>query len=297
MRRSNCIYRTPEGPEVWRALYRRCLEAIPVTTESVEVDTRAGRTHVLTCGPTDGPPLVMVHGISAFAPDVLIAHPDLAESYRIYAVDVVGQPGRSAETCPCKTDSSYADWLVDVLDGLGLQRAAFLGNSYGAFICMRLMAHAPERIERAVLTVPVCISRFHYTRMLRRLILPCVAYRGRQSRRLLDRGARALFAPGEAPDPRVREMLGAIFVHLHQDPVPPPLVRPSDLARYRAPTLVLGAEHDLYCSPAELVSRSCQVFRNLSAVTVVAGSGHTYLNGASGEVFRRRTREFLAEAC
>ncbi|MBW2257170.1 MAG: alpha/beta hydrolase, partial [Deltaproteobacteria bacterium] len=64
---------------------------------------------------------------------------------------------------------------------------------------------------------------------------------------------------------------------------------------YHAPTLILGAEHDLYCSPSELVSRSCQVFPNLSAVTVVAGSGHTYLNGASGEVFRRRTREFLAE--
>ncbi|MBW1881875.1 MAG: alpha/beta hydrolase [Deltaproteobacteria bacterium] len=295
MRRSNCIYRTPEGREVWQSLYRRCLEAIPVTTESVEVDTRLGHTHVLSCGPTDAPPLVMLHGISAFAPDVLIAHHDLADCFRIHAVDVVGQPGRSAEACPKKTDSSYADWLVDVLDGLGIERAAFLGNSYGAFICMRMMAYAPERIERAVLTVPVCIARFHYRRMLRRLILPSFAYRGHQSSRLLDRASRALFAPGESPDPRVREMIGAIFVHLHQDPIPPPLIRRSDLARYHAPTLILGAEHDLYCSPSELVSRSCQVFPNLSAVTVVAGSGHTYLNGASGEVFRRRTREFLAE--
>jgi pimeloyl-ACP methyl ester carboxylesterase len=295
MRRSNAIYRTPEGREVWRSLYRRCLDAIPVATESVEVDTRFGRTHVLSCGPADAPPVVMVHGISAFAPDILIAHHDLADRFRIYAVDVVGQPGFSAETCPKKTDSSYADWLVDVLDGLGIERAAFLGNSYGAFICMRMMAHAPERIERAVLTVPVCIARFRYRRMLRRLILPCLAYRGHQSARLLDHASRSLFAPGESPDPRVSEMVGAIFVHLHQDPVPPPMVRRSDLAQYDSPTLILGAEHDLYCSPTELVRESCRVFRNLSAVTVVAGSGHTYLNGVSGEVFRRRTREFLAE--
>lgn len=287
------IYRSAEGRHVCQSFYDRCLAAIPRTTESRFIDTRFGQTHVLVLGPKEAPPVVMIHGIHAFAPDILAAHHDLADRFRLYAVDVVGQPGRSSEVRPPKFDSSYADWMVDVLDGLYLQQVPIMGASYGGYVILQLAKYAPKRISRAALVVPVSIAPFRYRRIARQVALPCMAYQARPSKRVLAYMARSLFAPGEEIDPRIRELLANAFAHIKQDPLPPPVARKAELANYDAPTLVLGAEHEIYYLPSKLVERSCEIFRNLYAVTIVANSGHTYLNGPSGNVFRRSVREFM----
>ncbi|MBT3223402.1 MAG: alpha/beta fold hydrolase, partial [Proteobacteria bacterium] len=240
----NSIYRSAEGRCACHSFYDRCLAEIPRTTESTYVDTRFGQTHVLVLGPEGAPPLVMLHGIHAFAPDILAAHHDLADSFRIYAIDVVGQPGRSAEVRPPKFNSSYSDWLVDVLDGLGIDQAPIMGASYGGYIILQLMKYAPQRISRAALIVPVCVAPFRYRRMVRRVVLPSLAYQARPSKRVLGRVTRSMFAPGEESDPRIAELLANAFSHIKQDPIPPPMARKAELANYHAPTLVLGAEHE-----------------------------------------------------
>jgi pimeloyl-ACP methyl ester carboxylesterase len=48
----------------------------------------------------------------------------------------------------------YADWLNDLLDGLGIARASIVGNSYGGFIALNQAAMAPERVDRVVLISP-----------------------------------------------------------------------------------------------------------------------------------------------
>ena len=47
------IFRSVKGRQAWRALYDRRVAQLPMPTGSIEVDTRYGRTHVLTAGPSD----------------------------------------------------------------------------------------------------------------------------------------------------------------------------------------------------------------------------------------------------
>lgn len=79
--------------------------------------------------------------------------------YRIYAPDTIGHPGKSAETRLSPKDNNYGQWLSDVMDGLGLDRAAFLGGSYSAGIILRLAAYCPRRITKMALFVPSGSSR------------------------------------------------------------------------------------------------------------------------------------------
>jgi len=52
-----------------------------------------------------------------------------AEGHRVYAVDVIGEPGFSAPSRPALASDAYALWLDDVLHALGLGRASCVGVS------------------------------------------------------------------------------------------------------------------------------------------------------------------------
>ena len=68
----------------------------------------------------------------------------MAADHRLYAPDLIGQPGRSSQTRSSPKDDGHAFWVEDVLDGLGLWRVPLLGLSYGAGLAIRTMGLAPE---------------------------------------------------------------------------------------------------------------------------------------------------------
>src|SRR5829696_2870629 len=70
------------------------------------------------------PPAVLLPGGNFLNPIVLEWFLPLAERHRLYAPDVVGQPGKSAQERPSPKGDGHAFWVEDVLDGLGLARAA-----------------------------------------------------------------------------------------------------------------------------------------------------------------------------
>ena len=118
------IYKTPEGEAEIRTLYEEALTGLGLGHESLTVETRFGDTHVLALGPADAPPAVFLPGGNFLNPIVLEWFLPLAERHRLYASDVVGQPGKSAQERPSPKGDGHAFWVEDVLDGLGLARAA-----------------------------------------------------------------------------------------------------------------------------------------------------------------------------
>src|SRR5690606_15033670 len=89
------IYTSQAGARAVEETYRRLLAGWPVPAEHLRVPTREGETFVVASGPPDAPPLVLLHGsgsnASMWAPDVAA----WSERFRVYAVDVIGEPGRS----------------------------------------------------------------------------------------------------------------------------------------------------------------------------------------------------------
>src|SRR5215211_171785 len=138
------IYKTPEGEAEIRMLYDEALAGLGLGYESLTVGTRLGDTHVIALGTEGAPPVVFLPGGNALNPTCLMWFLPLAERHRLYAPDIVGQPGLSAQTRPSTKGDGHAFWMEDVLDGLGLERAPLVGLSYGAAIAIRTMGLAPE---------------------------------------------------------------------------------------------------------------------------------------------------------
>src|SRR5438067_2078794 len=83
----------------------------------------------------------------------------LAQHLRVYAVDVPGEPGMTVEARPRLGSAAYAEWLDDVLDELGLPRAAFLGVSLGGWWSLDYAVRRPERVGALALLNPSGIGR------------------------------------------------------------------------------------------------------------------------------------------
>src|SRR5215208_5263381 len=212
------IYKTPEGEAEIRALYDEALAGLGLGYESLTVGTRLGDTHVIALGPKGAPPVVFLPGGNALNPTCLKWFLPLAEHMRLYAPDIVGQPGLSAQTLPSPKGDGHAFWAEEVLDGLGLERAPLVGISYGAAIAIRTMGLAPERVTRTALVSPAAIATGPPLSMLLEIGPPTLLYRLRPTEERLKRAAMPLFTDPEDPTfgPAIRQ-LGTALRHLRLD--------------------------------------------------------------------------------
>ena len=153
------IYKSEAGRRELLDRYRRVLEAWPVPAEHVRVPTREGETFVLVSGPRDAPPLVLLHGSgsnsSTWGGDIAA----WSRHFRTYAVDLVGEPGLSAPSRPALDSDAVSLWLDDVLDGLGIPGAAFVGASLGGWTALDYAVRRPERVGRLALLCPGGVGR------------------------------------------------------------------------------------------------------------------------------------------
>ncbi|MEU8549054.1 alpha/beta hydrolase [Streptomyces roseoverticillatus] len=126
--------------------YDKAMAFWPEPRGQQDVATSFGTTRVHTCEGGAGTPVVLLHGRSAtpaeWAPHVAA----LGGDRPVLAVDRVGEPGYSAQTAPIRTADHIADWLEEVLAGLGLERAHLVGHSYGGCVALNHAAHRPARV-------------------------------------------------------------------------------------------------------------------------------------------------------
>ena len=94
------IYKTLEGQSQYVAAYNDSLRLWPVPHTSTFVPTPYGQTHVITCGPENAFSLVLLHGGYASATMWFANIADLSLKFRVYAIDTIGELGKSLPTMP-----------------------------------------------------------------------------------------------------------------------------------------------------------------------------------------------------
>ncbi len=282
------IYRSPAGEAELAALYGKALARLGPGCETRRIGTSFGETHVILVGPEDAPPLVVLPGGNFLNPLCLSWFLPLADSFRLYAPDIVGQPGRSARTRPSARGDGHARWLGEVLDGLGLGSASFVGISYGAGLVLRLAGLAPRRVAGAVLVSPAGIAVGPIWPMLRETALPMLVYRARPNRERLLRAARPLLTDLE--EPYVRQ-LGLVYRHVKLDRELPRAATRGELAGYGAPTLLFAAEDDLFFPAGKVIPRATEIIPNLET-EALPGSRHVPSSEAFAHI-NERTTAFL----
>lgn len=156
---SDVVFRSADGAAKVEALYRQVLAQWPVAKTERVIETRVGSTFVLSCGPDDGPPVVLLHGAqansAAWIPDV----PVWSAKFRLHAVDVIGEAGLSARVRPPLSGETHALWLDDVFSALGLTSAALVGTSFGGWLALDYAVRRPAAVRALALICPAGLGR------------------------------------------------------------------------------------------------------------------------------------------
>jgi pimeloyl-ACP methyl ester carboxylesterase len=157
----------------------------------------------------DTQPLVFIHGLSGSWQNWLEQLPVFAAERRVITFDL---PGFGYSPMPAEKLSiaGYARLLDRLLDQLGVDAAAVVGNSMGGFIGAELAISFPQRVERLVLVSAAGISTHEHPGSTR--VLPAMR---RAERILMASGAwAATRSDAVARRARLRDAaLGVVIRH------------------------------------------------------------------------------------
>jgi pimeloyl-ACP methyl ester carboxylesterase len=266
----NNLYRTPAGEAEVMALYDKALAFWPVPHHDLRVATRLGETFVIASGPEGAPPLILLHGAGSNALSWMGEVGAYCAHFRTYAVDIPGDPGRSAPSRPSWNGSAYGEWLADVFDGLKIERAAVLGLSQGGWNALRFAALYPERVTRLVLLSPAGVTADRGSFLLRAIFYTRFGKKGAEALN------RYVFG-GDKIDPAALAFMNTIMANFKPRIESLKTFTEAELRRITMPVLLLGGAKDAIRDVTKISLRMADFVPGLTT-HIFPDRGHVLVN-------------------
>ncbi|EME62648.1 alpha/beta fold hydrolase [Amycolatopsis decaplanina] len=245
-------FRNPAAEKRYFAAYDRAMAECPEPGAVFDVETRHGTTRVYRYGDS-GPPIALLPGLMATSACFAALIPALAERHAVYAIDTLGEAGRSVQTAPFKDIRERASALDDVFESLELTAVHLVGGSTGGWHAVNQAIHFPGRLISIGLLDATTVSAPFVRKVLWYGLLAAVFDSDRLWRRFVT------WSAGEdiLDQPAVRLVLAGIRSYRARVPFQ---VCPSEeaLRSIEVPTLALfggrGVVHDSAAAAARLES-------------------------------------------
>ncbi len=152
------VYKSPEVKTQYMEIYDVKMTDWPVPYEDVFVDTQYGKVHAIVSGPEDAPPMLLLHASAVSSWSWKFNVEELSKQYRTYAIDLIGDAGKSEFTSLkhiMKNGRDQAELYTEITGKLGVEKAYVVGASEGGFIGTNYALYHPERVEKLALLGPM----------------------------------------------------------------------------------------------------------------------------------------------
>ena len=145
-----------------------------------------------------GDPVLLLHGLGATKASFLPTLFALSKRHRVIAPDLLGH-GDTAKPLARYDAPAFAQFTLDLMDALDIERTHLIGNSMGGRISLEVALRAPDRVRSLTLLCPAVafIKRREFVPIVR-LLRPELGFLPhRLPHRLVVRSVRAMFARPE----------------------------------------------------------------------------------------------------
>jgi pimeloyl-ACP methyl ester carboxylesterase len=275
-------FKSEEGRSRILDSYGKFLDSWPVACEQMYVGTRFGKTFVIASGNETGEPVFLIHGSSTNSAMWMGDAAELGRDFRVYAVDIIGEPGKSDDCRPEMEPRNYAGWISDVMEGLQVEKASFVGNSLGGWMALCIAACNPEKVKKLVLIASSGIWPEKKSFIFKAVFLSILGQKG------IDRLNSIVYGGLEMPEEvvsfgrTVMENFNPRMGKLH-------VFSDEELANLTMPTLYIGGDEDALLRTGKAAERLAAILPCIET-DVRKGAGHVVVNCA------KEISEFLQRA-
>jgi pimeloyl-ACP methyl ester carboxylesterase len=260
------IYKSPAGEKAIVAKYDELLSRWPVPYATQTISTRYGDTFVIANGNETAPAMLLLHGAGSNSAMWFADVEVYSRHYRVYAVGLIGEPGKSAATRPSWKGEAYTEWLSEVLGGLKLEKVILVGLSQGGWTALKLATSLPERVDKLVLLTPGGITPDKLGFALRAIGLSFLGKRGTESIKRLVFGRQVI--PKD-----VDEFMTLTMTHFKTRIGALPIFSDEELKRLTMPTLLLVGANDVLRDAKKISARLQNLLPQLTTA-IIPEMGH-----------------------
>ncbi len=284
------VFKSDAGLRLFMDAYERVMEHWPVPHETMEVQTDYGDCHVIACGPKQGEPVVMFHGMTS---NSSLWYPTIEalSGFRVYCVDTPGDFGKSKAAKKIQTPEDAICLMNQLLDVMGLEKAIFVGHSMGGWFCSNYAAAHPERIQQLVLLAPVAsFLPAPFVKLLFKVYPALLFPKPERIRRAWN----WFCAKGYTLPPHVMNLIIAAYMDgKSQLPVVPRVIEKEAWKNLNSPVLFMAGDEEKLYDAGQVNQQVKQVLPE-ATVYIVQGAGHCLLL-EQREYVNKVIREFLLE--
>lgn len=151
-------FKSDDGKKEIFKYYELLLTKVETAYEEISVSTNYGDTYIIAMGEKNLPPLILLHGSGMNSAMWIKEMEQYSLNYRVYAIDMPGEPGKSDERqLPFETDD-FSYWLNDVCESLLIKKLYIVGISLGAWVAAKFAIKYPNKVDKLVLICPAGIG-------------------------------------------------------------------------------------------------------------------------------------------
>jgi pimeloyl-ACP methyl ester carboxylesterase len=268
--KTSSLYKTRAGEQAVQMIYETALKHWPVPCETRTIPSRHGETFVVASGDAASPALILLHGAggnsSMWAQDV----GEYSQHFRVYAVDLLGEAGKSSANRPDWEGPAFAEWLEDVFTGLNIEKATLVGISQGAWTALKFAVAMPDRVERLVLMAPGGIMPDRTSFILRVILWKLMGASG------IRRMVNALLGDQVMPQDAQNDIVSTLSQFQARLGLLPRFTD-EELRRLTMPVILIGGAKDIMRDMTKIETR-LRLFVPHLKVKIIPGAGHILLN-------------------
>ncbi len=281
------LFKTPQGEAKSMKAYEDVMAHWPVSHEELDLPTRFGTTHIIASGSVAAKPIILLHGQDSSATSWIHNIADLSRGFRTYAVDTPGDIGKSKPIHLPDSREDYAEWLLEVLEQLKIEKADLIGLSYGGFLAANFALAHPERVNRIVLLAPGIPNFGPPTLQWANYGMPMMLLPSRSTIKRFINGAST---KGYSTEDPVYEQMMIGMMNLRNVSFMRPVFADEEFKRMVTPTLLLLGDHEIMYEPRKVLDCATRLIPNLRT-ELIPNAGHM-LNSDQPDLVNARILEF-----
>lgn len=272
-------FKSDAGKKEILSIYDKFLDQWNFNYKTFYINTSYGKIHIINSGDNKKPSIILLHGTSSNSLSWMDEIKEFSNHYCVYAIDIIGEPGKSDEKqYPFKNPANFL-WLDEVLNKLNLCNVSIVGISLGAWIAIGYSIMHPEKIDKLVLLCPSGIGKQKISFIFKAIPLMLLGDYGYNKITKLVNGNQSI-------DKEVEDYTKLIAknFNLRFDKIP--IFSDAELKKLTMPTLLYVGEKDVLINSHQTAKRFEKMLPNVS-LNLLSDYGHVLIG------FKKEILNFL----